>query len=53
VVNVKDSLGNATLDPITIEGFGAETIDGALTASLTQDFDSFTFVSDGTNWVLI
>ena len=35
---------------ITIDGNSAETIDGALTASLADQYDEVSLVCDGTNW---
>ena len=40
--------GNA----VTIDGSGAETIDGSLTIILTTQFESITIVSDGSNWFI-
>ena len=37
---------------VTVDGNGTETIDGALTLALNQ-YDSYTIVSDGTNWIII
>lgn len=37
---------------ITLDGDGTETIDGALTLVLNQ-YDSYTVVSNGANWVII
>jgi hypothetical protein len=50
---VKDSGGNATANPITIDANGSETIDGSLTLQLTQNYDSVSLISDGANWFLI
>jgi hypothetical protein len=41
--------GNA----VTIDGSGAETIDGSLTISISTQYESVTIVSDGTNWFII
>lgn len=38
---------------ITIDGFGSETIDGALTIDLAIQYDSTTLVSDSSNWIQI
>jgi hypothetical protein len=35
---------------ITIDGDGTETIDGALTATLTTQYESLTLLCDGSNW---
>lgn len=49
--NIKktDSSGNS----ITIDGNGAETIDGGATASITTQYESLTIVCDGTEWWII
>lgn len=44
-----DSSGNT----ITIDGNGAETIDGAITKVLSVQYESITIVSDGTSWWVI
>lgn len=41
-----DSSANA----VTVEGFGTETIDGALYKTLSTQYESIKVVSDGTNW---
>jgi hypothetical protein len=48
IITVKktDSSANA----VTLDGNASETLDGALTATLTAQYDSATFVCDGTNW---
>jgi hypothetical protein len=53
VINIKDSGGNAGGANITVDGDGAETIDGNLTLVLVTNFEAVTVVSDGTNWVVI
>jgi len=42
-----------TADTLTIDPNGAETIDGAATASIAVQYASMTLVSDGSNWVVI
>lgn len=44
-----DSSGNA----VTIDGAGAETIDGAATVALGTQYAFRTIVSNGTNWSVI
>jgi len=41
-----------TSNSMTIQADGAETIDGTNTISTTTQFESFTLVSDGTEWSL-
>jgi len=44
---------DASVNAITIDGFGAETIDGELTIKLSSQFESELLVSDGTGWLRI
>ena len=46
---VKDTLGNAGTDPISISG-GAILIDGAAAATIDTNYGSLTFVFNGTEW---
>ena len=48
VKKVDTGAGNVTLDPP-----GSVTIDGAATKVLYHQYESMTFVSDGTNWFLV
>jgi hypothetical protein len=50
VINVKkiDSSANA----VTIDGAGA-TIDGQASIQITTQYESYTLVSDGSNWYII
>jgi len=38
---------------VTIDANGTETIDGALTQTCYGQYDSYTLISDGTNWSII
>jgi hypothetical protein len=38
---------------ITVDGNGSQTIDGALTYDLTNQWDSITLVSNGTGWFIL
>ena len=38
---------------VAIDGNASETIDGGLTATLTTQYESITFVSDNSNWIII
>lgn len=49
---VKDSGGNSATNNITVETEASETIDGASSIVLENDYESFTFISDGTNWFI-
>lgn len=51
IYNVKkiDSSANA----VTLDASGTETIDGALTFVLQNQYDSVSVQSDGTNWYII
>ncbi len=44
---------NAGANVLTIDGDGAETIDGAATATLTAQWESKTIVSDGVGWLVV
>jgi hypothetical protein len=44
---------NIDVGVITIDGNGSETIDGALTYALTNQWDSITLVSNGTGWFIL
>jgi hypothetical protein len=48
IITVKktDSSANA----VTLDGNASETLDGATTLALSNQYDSATFVCDGTNW---
>lgn len=51
VVTVKRTDGST--NTVTVDGNGAETIDGRLTWLLPQQYASLTIVSDGTNWLVV
>jgi hypothetical protein len=54
VFTIKDGLGLATpATPITISPAGADTIDGAATATINAPFGSLTLVFDSAQWILI
>jgi hypothetical protein len=54
VFTIKDGLGLAApATPITITPAGADTIDGAATATINAPFGSLTLVFDGAQWILI
>jgi hypothetical protein len=44
---------DASANAVTIDGNGAETIDGAANASLTAQWESRTLMSDGSNWIIL
>lgn len=51
---LKDGLGLATpATPITITPNGADTIDGAATATINAPFGALTLVFDGAQWILV
>ena len=50
---VKDSGGSASTNNITVTTPGAETVDGASTYVIDENYGSRTFVSDGTNYFVI
>jgi hypothetical protein len=54
VFTIKDGLGLAApATPITITPNGADTIDGAATATINAPFGALTMVYDGAQWILI
>lgn len=54
VFTLKDGLGLASpATPITITPNGADTIDGAATATINAPFGSLTLVFDGAQWILV
>jgi hypothetical protein len=44
---------DAAAGAVTVSQFAAETIDGATSVGIASQYQSVTFVSDGTNWHLI
>lgn len=54
VFTIKDGLGLASNpNAITINPTGADTIDGAATATINAPFGSLTLVYDGAQWILV
>lgn len=52
-VIVKDKSGEANTRNITINPNGGENIDGASSFTMDSNYDSKTFISDGTDWYVI
>jgi len=44
---------DSSVNAITIDGEGSDTIDGSLTQIITTQWDSATLVADGTSWFII
>lgn len=44
---------DASVNAVTIDGYGAETVDGAATKSLSAQYETLTVVCDGTEWFTI
>jgi hypothetical protein len=53
IIIVKDEGGNAAAQNITVDTQGGETIDGNATDTLNVNYQSRTYISDGTNWFII
>jgi len=49
IFRVKDQSGGANANNITIVTQGAQTIDGAVSIAITEDFGSVTLYTDGIN----
>ena len=49
---VKDCVGAAATNPITIQGTGGQLVDGS-TAIINTNFGSLTFVFNGTDWSIV
>lgn len=47
---VKDEAGGATTTTITVRSAGEENIDGASTSTITTNYASKSYYSDGANW---
>lgn len=50
-LNIKKSSGDG--NAVTITPIGGQTIDGAATKSITTQYQSFTLISDNSNWMII
>lgn len=44
---------NAGANQVVVDGYGAETIDGAATHTLTPQWNSVTIMSNGTAWFIL
>lgn len=44
---------DSTVNAVTVDGSGAELIDGATTATIGSQYDSITIVSNGTSWFIV
>lgn len=51
IIDIKKIDSSANV--VTIDANGAETIDGAATKAISIQYDSYTIISDGTNWHII
>ena len=49
IIKKIDASGNA----VTVEGDGAETVDGAANATLAAQWDAVTVMSDNANWLIV
>lgn len=53
IFKVKDEVGGAATTTITIASDGEKTIDGASSVTITTNYGSKSFYSDGSNWFTI
>lgn len=53
IVVIKDVTGSAETNNVTVDPSDADTIDGASTFVLTVNYQAATFVSNGTNWLVV
>ena len=44
---------DSSANTVTIDGNLAETIDGSLTQVLSTQYDSYTIITDGSNWFIL
>ena len=44
---------DSSVNTVTIDGNLAETIDGSLTKVLSTQYDSYTIITDGSNWFIL
>jgi len=44
---------DSSINTVTVDGNGSETIDGATTAVITSQYDSICLMSDGTEWWIV
>ncbi len=51
IYNIKKT--DSSVNAVTIDGNGAETIDGAATVTISFQYDSYSVQSNGTNWVIV
>lgn len=49
-ITVKDSVGNAGTEPITVDTEGAAAIDGNTSITIDTNREAVVLISDGTNW---
>ncbi len=47
---IKDEAGGAATTTITVRSAGEETIDGSATSTITTNYDSKSYYTDGANW---
>lgn len=44
---------DGSANPVTVDPFGAQTVNGATSRDLTSQWETVTLRSDGTNWILV
>jgi hypothetical protein len=50
---IKDQTGSASVESITVDAFGTETIDGEPTYVINTDFGAVTLYTNGVNWFVV
>jgi hypothetical protein len=52
-VIIKDSTGSSSINSITVNTEGSETIDGQASFTISSNYTSISIISDGSNWFII
>lgn len=52
-VIIKDSTGSSSINSITVNTEGSETIDGQASFTISSNYTSISIISDGSDWFII